>query len=116
MTPDRWVGARDRSWGIRPVGEAEPAGRSAEEARDGFWWLYVPLRFDDHAMIVIAQEGPDGTRTLNGAARVWGDGRHEQLGWPEVDIVYRSGTRIPSGPRCTCAPPTASPSPSKSRP
>ena len=27
LTSDRWVGTRDRSWGIRPVGEAEPAGR-----------------------------------------------------------------------------------------
>src|SRR5262249_7779417 len=27
VSDDRWSGARDRSWGIRPVGEAEPAGR-----------------------------------------------------------------------------------------
>ena len=26
VTPDRWWGARDRSWGIRPVGEPETAG------------------------------------------------------------------------------------------
>src|SRR6188508_693042 len=31
VTPDRWVGSRDRSWGIRPVGEGEPAGRNADE-------------------------------------------------------------------------------------
>src|SRR4051794_23404274 len=28
---DTWVGTRDRSWGIRPLGEAEPPGRSADE-------------------------------------------------------------------------------------
>jgi hypothetical protein len=95
VTPDLWVGSRDRSWGIRPVGEAEPPGRVAEEARDGFWWLYVPLRFDQFALIVIIQEDPDGTRTLNAASRVWADGRHEQLGWPELDFTYRSGTRLP---------------------
>ena len=95
VTPDRWVGSRDRSWGIRPVGEAEPPGRDADEPREGFWWLYVPLRFDDFAVIVIVQEDPDGTRTLSGASRVWPDGRHEQLGWPELDITYRSGTRHP---------------------
>ncbi|MDA8047423.1 MAG: hypothetical protein M0Z30_19675 [Actinomycetota bacterium] len=93
--PDRWLGSRDRSWGIRPVGEAEAAGRSGDEPREGFWWLYVPLRFEDYALIVIVQEDPDGARTLNAASRVWADGRHEQLGWPEVDITYRSGTRIP---------------------
>jgi hypothetical protein len=96
VTPDRWVGCRDRSWGIRPSGEPEPPGRSAERRGGGFWWLYAPLRFDDHALIVIAQEEPDGTRTLNAATRVWGDGREEQLGWPEIDITYRSGTRIPT--------------------
>src|SRR5690348_15519950 len=86
-----WVGTRDRSWGIRPVGEAEPAGRPSDEPLAGFWWLYVPLRFDGFAIVVIAQENPDGFRTLNDAVRVWADGRVEQLGWPVVEIGYRSG-------------------------
>ncbi len=92
VTPDRWLGTRDRSWGIRPVGEKPPDGRWATE---GFWWLYVPLRFEDFAVVVIAQELPDGTRVLNAAKRVWPDGRIEELGWPEIDFTYRSGTRWP---------------------
>jgi hypothetical protein len=96
VTPDRWVGTRDRSWGIRPVGEREAPGRwAAEGAAAGFWWLYVPLRFDDFGIVVILQESPDGTRTLNEAKRVWPDGRIEELGWPEIDFTYRSGTRHP---------------------
>lgn len=95
VEPDLWVGSRDRSWGIRPVGEAEPPGRAATETREGFWWLYVPLRFDDFALIVIIQEEPDGTRILNSADRIWADGRREQLGWPELDFTYRPGTRMP---------------------
>ena len=55
----------------------------------------MPLRFDDFGSIVIVQENPDGFRTLNDAKRVWPDGRVEQLGWPRVDISYRSGTRHP---------------------
>ena len=92
---ERWVGSRDRSWGIRPVGEAEPPGRAADQPNEGFWWLYVPLRFEDFALVVIVQEQPDGYRTLNDAVRVWPDGRCEQLGWLGVDITYRSGTRHP---------------------
>jgi hypothetical protein len=93
VDPGVWLGTRDRSWGIRPVGEPEPQGRAA--TIEGFWWLYVPMRFDDFAMIVIVQEQPDGFRILNDATRVWADGRREQLGWPEVHIRYRSGTRHP---------------------
>ena len=95
VSPDAWVGTRDRSWGIRPVGEGEPAGRPADDPTAGLWWLYVPLRFDDFAVVVIVQEDADGYRTLNDATRVWPDGRVEQLGWPEVEITYRSATRLP---------------------
>lgn len=98
-----WFGARDRSWGIRPSGEAEPAGRAAAGgASGGFWWMYCPMNFEDYSIIVIVQEDPDGTRTLNEAVRVWGeqdDPKHEQLGWPEFDFQYRSGTRHPEA--CT---------------
>jgi hypothetical protein len=102
VTADRWVGTRDRSWGIRPVGEAEPPGRQAAEPDPafGFWWTYVPLRFDDYAVVVIAQEDGDGERLLTEAVRVWGDAgapRVEQLGFPEVEVRYRSGTRHPEG-------------------
>ena len=43
------------------------------------------------------QEEASGFRTLNDCTRVWRDGRVEQLGWPRVNIHYRSGTRIPTG-------------------
>ncbi|TJZ81508.1 hypothetical protein FCG67_02490 [Rhodococcus oryzae] len=95
VSPDRWIGSRDRSWGIRPVGDGDPAGRLADEPSEGFWWMYVPLRFDEFSIIVILQENPDGYRTLNDATRVWNDGRIEQLGWPRYDIKYHPGTRRP---------------------
>jgi hypothetical protein len=95
VSGDRWTGARDRSWGIRPVGESEPAGRAASEALQGFWWVYMPLRFESCALIVILQENPDGFRTLSNAKRVWPDGRIEQMGWPRLEISYAPGTRHP---------------------
>ncbi len=99
VDPQIWTGSRDRSWGIRPVGETEPAGRAGASGPGGFWWMYAPLRFEDFAIVVIVQENPDGYRTLNDATRIWADGRVEQLGWPRVHIDYRSGTRIPVGAR-----------------
>ena len=100
VSEDRWVGTRDRSWGIRPVGEPEPPGRAASEPDPdfGFWWTYVPLRFEDHMVVVIAQEDGNGDRSLSEASRVWQSPtgtRVEQLGWPEFDIRYAPGTRRP---------------------
>lgn len=109
VDPQVWTGTRDRSWGIRPVGETEPPGRAAAEPSGGFWWLYVPLRFDDFAVIIIVQEEPDGRRTLNDATRIWPDGRVEQLGWPRVHIDYRSGTRLPTAARLELTTPDGKP-------
>jgi hypothetical protein len=96
---EAWSGARDRSWGIRPVGEGEPAGRPAGDGQAGFWWLYLPMRFGTCALIVILQESPDGYRTLSNAKRVFPDGRIEQLGWPRAEIRYAPGTRRPTSAR-----------------
>jgi hypothetical protein len=102
LSNDRWVGTRDRSWGIRPLGEPEPPGRSASEPDPlfGFWWTYVPVAFDDFAILLILQEDGNGNRTLNEAVRIYPaeSGRPvEQLGWPELDIRYKKGTRLPEG-------------------
>lgn len=109
VDPRVWTGSRDRSWGIRPVGETEPAGRAAAAGPGGFWWLYVSLRFEDFAIVVIVQENPDGFRTLNDASRIWADGRVEQLGWPRTHIEYRSGTRIPVSARLELTAPDGKP-------
>ena len=63
-----------------PSARASRPDGPADDPTAGLWWLYVPLRFDDFAVIVIVQEQPDGFRTLNDATRVWPDGRVEQLG------------------------------------
>lgn len=97
VDPASWIGSRDRSWGIRPVGEPEPVGRPADPSFEGMWWLYMPMAFDDFAVVLIIQEQPDGFRSLNDCTRIWRDGRVEQLGWPRVSTRYRSGTRIPTG-------------------
>lgn len=104
-----WDGMRDRSWGIRPIGEAAPPGRPPNDQMSGFYWVYVPLQFDDYAVILIVQESSDGYRTLNDATRIWPDGRVEQLGWPRIEIDYRAGTRHPLGARLHCSTPAGAP-------
>jgi len=103
--PSVWTGSRDRSWGIRPVGEAVPAGKPADPPFEGMWWLYVPIGFDDFCICLIIQETPDGYRTVNDCTRIWKDGRVEQLGWPRVEMHYTEGTRIPTGATVQCTTP-----------
>ncbi len=100
MTPDRWWGSRDRSWGVRPVGDPEPPGIAASKTPSGFYWNYAPMQFPDYSIMFIAQEEPDGTRLLEEAVRVWPEhtGRPpEPLGRPEHELRFRSGTREVTG-------------------
>lgn len=96
ITPDRWWGSRDRSWGVRPVGEPEPAGIRASSAPGGFYWNYAPMQFPDFSIFYICQEETDGRRILEEAVRVWPEqsGRPpEPLGRPEHDLRFAPGTR-----------------------
>ena len=98
VTPAEWLGNRDRSWGVRPVGEAEPPGRKASPAVAGehcFFWIYAVMQFDDFVIVTIMQEDAAGRRIVEDATRVWRDPAREPeyLGRAEHDIVFRPGGR-----------------------
>jgi len=46
VTPDKFRGTRDRSWGIRPVGMQDPQP-VAPAPTPQFYWLWSPINFDD---------------------------------------------------------------------
>ena len=61
VSRDDWWGTRDRSWGVRPVGERETGG--APDGRiPGFYWLWAPVQFDDAGYLWDVNEYPDGQR------------------------------------------------------
>jgi hypothetical protein len=94
VTPDRWWGTRDRSWGVRPVGEPEPPGIRTEGQMQGFW-NYAPMQFDDHSILYMVNEHDDGSRVIEEAVRIHNDPSHEpeSLGRPEHTAVLTPGTR-----------------------
>ncbi len=53
-------GSRDRSWGVRPVGERAPTG--APVADPQFFWLWAPVNFERFAAHFDVNELFDGTR------------------------------------------------------
>jgi len=96
VTPDRWWGTRDRSWGVRPVGEAEPPGiRQAEGALTGMW-NYSPMQFPRYSMLYILNETNRGERPIEEAVRIWNDRARppEWLGRPEYEHRLTPGTRM----------------------
>ena len=96
VTPDRWRGCRDRSWGVRPVGEKEPDGIRQDVATMAGMWNYMPMQFDDHSILYLCHEEPSGARPLEEAVRIWADPSKglEWLGRPEWDHTTIPGTRL----------------------
>ena len=100
VTPDRWLGARDHSWGVRHgVGEPEPKGIGAKIHPDmtmGFFHNWLPIQFDDHMVKITVDNDHAGRRLLEEAVKLYNlsdDREPEHLGRPEIDITYFSGTR-----------------------
>jgi len=96
VRPDRWKGTRDRSWGIRPVGEAEHPGIRQNEGQMTGMWNYAPMQFDDFSILYIVHEEPDGHRALEEAMRIWANPAREPewLGRPEFEHTLTPGTRM----------------------
>ncbi|HYM14023.1 MAG TPA: hypothetical protein VEZ14_00495 [Dehalococcoidia bacterium] len=97
VEPATWWGARDHSWGIRPVGGGEPPSAPASEgAPGGFFWLWSPIQFDGASMLITCSEDGDGTRWHAAAELIWGasSGKPpEQLTFVSHDIDMVSGSR-----------------------
>ncbi|MFZ2178455.1 MAG: hypothetical protein WAW17_31410 [Rhodococcus sp. (in: high G+C Gram-positive bacteria)] len=95
VTPDTWRGNRDRSWGVRPVGESEPPGRRAVDGIQNFFWIYSVMQFDEYSISVVLQEDERGRRIVEEAVRIWPDAEREPewLGRPEHELKFEPGTR-----------------------
>lgn len=99
VRPDAFLGIRDRSWGIRPVG-APDSQAVAPPSEPQFFWLWAPLDFGDHASHYFDNADGDGTSwNTRGTIVRLEDGTIEA--YPEVDaeLRLRSGSRHASG--CT---------------
>ena len=94
VAPDGWWGARDHSWGIRPVGDREPAGAPDTNASRGFYWNWSPMQFGDHALMYTVSENDDASRWHEAAAFLYPDGREqEELSVIRHDWKLKKGTR-----------------------
>ncbi len=88
-----WHGTRDRSWGVRPVGAADPQG-VAPPAAPQFFWVWAPLNFPRHALFFHTNDHADGSPWNRSAVLVdLASGSEIRLGAPAFSFIYRRGSR-----------------------
>jgi hypothetical protein len=96
-------GTKDRSWGVRGVGEPESGG--APRAPQSFFFLWAPLFWDDHISHAIFFDGPKGEALVRegivaplypSEALVPGveDGRDQRMATARHRVDYHPGTRL----------------------
>jgi hypothetical protein len=97
LSPEKFFGTRDRSWGIRPIGNPEsqpPAGGSLAQ----FFWIWAPCNFPDHISFAHTNDDANGLpwnrRAVLGAVdRDDSEGEPIEVDAASFDITYHSGTR-----------------------
>jgi hypothetical protein len=99
LSDDTWWGCRDRSWGLRRVGEAPPPGApDGSPHGPGFYWLWAPLNLPDECLIIDVNEYPNGRRWHENASVIplGLDGTPDE-GTYTYDIDWKPGTRHAKG-------------------
>lgn len=93
VTPTEFRGCRDRSWGIRGIGQADPQP-NPYGAKPQFYWLWAPLMFDDFATHYFVNEDGDGKPwNSNGLVIPTLDGDAPVIRNWSSKMTYKSGTR-----------------------
>lgn len=105
ILPDRVPGTRDRSWGVRPVGE--PEGGAPGPAPQ-FFWLWAPIHWDERCTHVAVNEDAEG-RPWHASGSIAPAGRLDQSA-PEAmasvshRVRWQPGTRRASAAEITLTP------------
>ncbi len=88
-----WRGTRDRSWGVRPIGAADPQP-AVPVALPQFFWLWAPLNFDRHCLFFHSNDHADGSAWNRSALLVdLESGAETKLAAPAAQLSYRKGSR-----------------------
>jgi hypothetical protein len=97
------LGTKDRSWGVRHVGEPEAGG--APVMPGGIFFLWAPLFWDDHVSHAIFFDGMKGEALVRegivaplyldeASVRDVEDGRDTRMATARHRVVYHRGTRL----------------------
>jgi hypothetical protein len=97
------LGTKDRSWGVRPVGERDMGG--APNIPTGAFFLWAPLFWDDHITHAIFFDGPRGEALVRegivaplypseSKVPAVEDGLDKRMATARHRVTYAPGTRL----------------------
>jgi hypothetical protein len=89
------TGVRDRSWGVRAVGlpDSQPP---VPAATPQFYWLWVPMSFEDRVVLFYLNEDADGKIWNRGCVMCHDGCAAQHLQDATIEVDYQPGTRWPS--------------------
>jgi hypothetical protein len=101
------LGTRDRSWGVRPVGEPYGGAPAPAAEEPGVYWCWCPIHFDDVCTQFATFEDRDGNPTQLNAAIVptyestddippGVEPGHREMATARHRIAWQKGTRHPT--------------------
>lgn len=93
LTPDKFRGTRDRSWGVRPIGQQDPQPL-VPQSPPQFYFLWAPLNFDDSVFFYAENAFADGSPWAKSARYITLD---KSISWETSaasgQLAFKSGTR-----------------------
>ena len=103
VDPESSRGTKDRSWGVRAVGE--PEGGGAPVTPKGIAFMWAPLFWEDHVSHAIFFDGPEGEALVREgltaplypnaeAVPAQGEARETRMATARHRIRYHKGTRL----------------------
>ncbi len=90
-----WLGTRDRSWGIRNIGAADPQPNPEAPASPQFYWLWAPINWGDCVTLYHLNDDAHGQpwNTSGVYVPLTGAGESEEMVTVASDIEFIPGTR-----------------------
>lgn len=100
VTPDRFRGTRDRSWGLRPVGTPDAQANPAASAPQ-FYWVWSPMNFDDSILLYHDNADASGASWNTHALTMALDGEPRPMTCTGYEVDFLPGTRHARSARMT---------------
>lgn len=91
ITNDRFLGTRDRSWGIRPIGPPDMRKTGITPLHQ-FYWIWAPLNFEECSVFYALNENADGSPWAR-SAKIARNGAVKEAAEFSSSIEFKSGTR-----------------------